>query len=184
MPTVQVCVWAENAGVGVSQWAAESIGIWQDKGGLTTQWIDDKVRQPVWEIAQSVSIINKQGASTEQWDLLIDSCVTRISDLASKRPLWECYMSDNPNLHGQKLYATLDEVTEVGICRRKNRLEETPTNKSKLVQLGVHSFPPMLLLLLVMICRYRRRRGWKLSLPVLTYNGALRLLDRFPCRAI
>jgi hypothetical protein len=37
MPTLQVRVWAENAGVGVSLWAAETMGIWQDKGGLTTQ---------------------------------------------------------------------------------------------------------------------------------------------------
>jgi hypothetical protein len=59
MPTLQVRVWAENIGVGVSQWAAETMGIWQDKGGLTTQWIDDKVMECVWEISQSMSIINK-----------------------------------------------------------------------------------------------------------------------------
>jgi len=52
------------------------MGIWQDKGGLTTQQIDNKVRERVWEIAQSMSIINKQGPSPEQWDLLIDRCVT------------------------------------------------------------------------------------------------------------
>jgi hypothetical protein len=79
MPTLQVHVWAENAGVGVSQWAAESRGIWQNKGGLTTQQIDNTVTERIWEIAQSMSIINKQGAGPEQWALLIDRCVTRIS---------------------------------------------------------------------------------------------------------
>jgi len=66
MPTLQVCVWAENAGDGVSQWAAETMGIWQDKGGLTTQRMDDRVRECIWEIAQSMRIINRQGASPEQ----------------------------------------------------------------------------------------------------------------------
>jgi len=120
MPTLQVRVWAENAGVGVSQWAAETMGIWQDKGGLTTQRMDNKVREHVWEIAQSMSIINKQGAGPEQWDLLIDRCVTRISELESKMPLWKRYMADKTNLNGQKLKAALDEFAEVGLRRRKN----------------------------------------------------------------
>jgi len=38
MLTLHVHVWAKNAGVGVSQWVAETMGIWQEKGGLTTQW--------------------------------------------------------------------------------------------------------------------------------------------------
>jgi len=66
MPTLQVRVWAENAGVGVSQWLAETMGIWQDEGGLTTQRIDNKVRECVWEITQSMSIINKQGTGPVQ----------------------------------------------------------------------------------------------------------------------
>jgi len=68
MPTLQVRIWAENTRVGVTQWVAETMGmvILQDKGGLTTQRIDNKVRERVWEIAQSMSIINKQGASPEQ----------------------------------------------------------------------------------------------------------------------
>jgi len=65
MLTLQVGIWADNAGIGVSQWAAESIGIWQDKGGLTTQRTDDKVRVRVWEISQSRSIIIEQGAGRE-----------------------------------------------------------------------------------------------------------------------
>jgi len=50
MPILQVCVWAENTGVGVSEWAAENMGMWQDEGGLTTQWIDNKVRERVWRL--------------------------------------------------------------------------------------------------------------------------------------
>jgi len=184
MPTLQVRVWAENAGVGVSQWAAETMGIWQDKGGLTTQRMDNKVRERVWEIAQSMSIINKQGASPEQWDLLIDRCVTRISELESKRPLWKRYMADKTNLDGQKLKAALDEFAEVGLRRRKNRLEETPTKKRKLVHVGMYFIAPMLLLLFLMMCRSRRRRGRNLGSQVFADKGALRRLERFPCRAI
>jgi len=51
IPTVQVCVWAQKAGVGVGKWAAETMGIWWDEGCLTTQWIDSEVRERVWEIA-------------------------------------------------------------------------------------------------------------------------------------
>ena len=64
------------------------MGIWQDEGGLTTQQMDNKVTEHVWEIAQPTRNINKQGAGPEQWDLLIDCCVTPISKLESKRPLW------------------------------------------------------------------------------------------------
>jgi len=88
MPTLHVCVLAENAGVQVSQWWAETIEIWQDKGGLTTQWIDNKVREHVCEIAQCMRIINRQDAGPQQWDLLVDRWVTLISDLESKRALW------------------------------------------------------------------------------------------------
>jgi len=31
MPTQDVRLWAENTGVGVSHWAAETMGIWQEK---------------------------------------------------------------------------------------------------------------------------------------------------------
>jgi hypothetical protein len=65
MPTLQVRLWAENAGVGVWQWASETMGIWQDQGGLTTQWIANKVTEPVCEIAQSIRIVNEQGADPE-----------------------------------------------------------------------------------------------------------------------
>jgi len=115
MLTVQVRAWAENAGVGVSQRATESIEIWQDKGGLTTQWINNKVRECIWEIAQSMSIINKQGAGAEQWHLPIDHCITRISDLESKRPLWDQYMADKTNVEGKKLKAALDAFADVGL---------------------------------------------------------------------
>jgi len=152
MPTLQVRVWAENTGVGASQWAAETMGIWQDKGGLTTQRIDNKVRECVWEIAQSMSIVNKQGAGPEQWDHLIDHCVTPISDLESKRPLWKRYMADKTNLDGQKLKAALDEFAEVGLCWRKNTLEKTLTKKSKLVHVGMYFIALMLLLLFLMMC--------------------------------
>ena len=156
MPTLQVCVWAENAGIAVSEWATETMEIWQHKGGLTTQWIDNKVRECVWEIAQSMRINNKQGASPEQWDLLIDRCVTLLSDLESQRLLWKQYMADKTNHDGQKLKAALAEFMEVGLRPRKNRLEETLTKKRKLVQVGMYFIALMLLLLFPMMCRSRR----------------------------
>jgi len=36
IPTQQVCLWAESTGVAVSQRAAESLGIWRERGGLRT----------------------------------------------------------------------------------------------------------------------------------------------------
>jgi hypothetical protein len=84
MPTLHILVGAEIASVGVSQYAAGRIGILLNKGGLTTQWIDNKVREHVCEIAQSISIITKQAAGPDQWNPLIDHCVTSNSDLESK----------------------------------------------------------------------------------------------------
>jgi len=81
MPTPQIRVWAKNVSVGVSQWLAETIEMWQDKGGLTTQRIDNKVRERTLEIPKFMSIINKQGTGPKQWPLLISRCVTWISDL-------------------------------------------------------------------------------------------------------
>jgi len=91
------------------------MGIWQEKGGLTTRWKHNKVRECVWEIAQSMSISNKQGASAEQWDCLMDCCITCISDLVSKWQLWKRYMADKTILDGQKLKAALAEYSDVGL---------------------------------------------------------------------
>jgi len=66
-----------------------------------------------------MSIINKQDAGPEQWDLLIDHRVTGISDLQSKRLLWKWYMADKTNLYGQKLKARLERFAEVGLRRKK-----------------------------------------------------------------
>jgi hypothetical protein len=59
MPTLQVRIWAKNSTVGVSQWAAETMWIWQDIGGLRTRRIENKVIEHVWEIAHSMSIIKE-----------------------------------------------------------------------------------------------------------------------------
>jgi len=39
----------------------------------------------------------------------------------------------------------------------KNRIPETPTKKRKFVQVGMDFITPMLLLLFLMMCRYRRQ---------------------------
>jgi len=183
MPTLQVRVWAASAGVGVMEWTAETIRIWQDKGGLTTQWIDNEVRERIWEIAQSMSIINKQGARPGKWDLLIDRCVTRISDLECKRLLWKWYMANKTNLDGQKLKVALDEFTEVGLRGRENRLKETPTRMRKLIHVGKYFIAPMLHLLFLMMYSFRRRRRRNLGLQVIAVRGASRSVSnrsKFP----
>jgi len=76
------------------------MGNWQEKGGVTIQWKDNKVWEHIWEIAQSMTISNKQGTGPEQWDLLIHHSNTLISDLASGRPLWNSYMADKTFLNG------------------------------------------------------------------------------------
>ena len=128
-----------------------------------------------------MSIINKQGAGPEQWDLLIDCCITRISDPQSNKPLSKRYMADETNLNGQKLEAALDEFTEVGFRRRKNRLKETLTKKWKLMHVGIHFIALMLLLVFLMMGRSRKRRGRNLGSQVFTDKGALQHLDWFPC---
>ena len=108
-------MWAENAGVGVNQCAADTMGIWKDMCGLTTQQMENEVTEPVWEIAQSLSIVNKQVPRAKQWDLLIDHCTTWISDLEFPRLPWKQYIAGKTNLHGQKHEAALDEFVEVGL---------------------------------------------------------------------
>jgi len=47
MPTLQVCVCDENARFAVSQRAAETMGIWQEKGGFSPPQKDNEVRDHV-----------------------------------------------------------------------------------------------------------------------------------------
>jgi hypothetical protein len=93
-------------------------------------------------------------------------------------------MAEKTNLDGQKLKAALDEFTEDGLRPRKNRFEATPTKKRKLMHVGMYFIAPMLLLLFLLMCRSRRRRGRNLGSQVFADKCALRSLTRFPCRAI
>lgn len=76
MPNLHLPSCVETAGGGVSQSAAETIGIWQDRSGLTTQRIDNTVRKCIYDIAQSLSIIHIEGAGPEQYNLLIAHCIS------------------------------------------------------------------------------------------------------------
>jgi len=184
MPTLQVRVCAENAGVGDSRWAPETIRTGQDTGGLTTRQIYNKVRECVWEIAQSMSSINKEGAGPELWDVLIDRWVTGICDLDSKRPLCTRYMADKTNLAGQIIKAAPDELAEVGLYQMKIRPKDTVTKERNVMHIGMYFIAPMLLLLFRMMCRYRRRWGRNRGSQVFTSRGGLRCVGRFPCWAI
>jgi len=59
-----------------------------DEGSLTTQRIDTDVRECVWEIAQPMSVVKKQGPGPVKFDPLIDCCIAQISVPASNRLLW------------------------------------------------------------------------------------------------
>jgi len=72
---------AENAGVGVSQWAADAIGIWQVQGGLTKQTKTNDVRERLCDISLSMSIGNKLRIGPKQYDVLINLCITWLSNL-------------------------------------------------------------------------------------------------------
>jgi hypothetical protein len=60
-------------------------------------------------------------------------------------------MPPETDLDGQKLRPLLDEFTAVGFRRRKLRLYKTPTEKSKLVYIGMYYITPMLHLILPMM---------------------------------
>jgi hypothetical protein len=81
MWTQKLQVWAENAGVGVSQRIAEIMRIWQDMGGLITQRLDNKGMDRIWGIAQSMTITTKEGAGPNRLDLQIDHCDTTMCEL-------------------------------------------------------------------------------------------------------
>jgi len=117
------------------------MGRWQQNGGLTMQRKANKVREPVSEIGKSMNMGKKQRAGLEQWDLQIDWSVTRLSDMASKQPLWKQYMPDMTSLVVQKRKDALDEFTEVGLGHRKYGVNETATKTGKSVHVGMYFIP-------------------------------------------
>jgi len=145
------------------------------------QWIDNKVGEHIWEIAQSISVINKQNAGPKAWNLLIDCSVTRISHLASQRLLWKWYVADKTNTNGYKLKTALREFTDNGLCLRMNRIHETPTKMWQAIYIVIYFNIPMLLLLFLMMCEYRRRQGTNLRLQIVPNTGALGSIAWFPC---
>jgi hypothetical protein len=108
MADLHVHIGAENTSVEVGQCETQMIGFWQVICDFTTQWIDIKVTEHVWEITLSTRISNKQGVIPEQWDHLIDCWVIRTSDLESNRILMTWKMAVNTTLDGQKLKPALD----------------------------------------------------------------------------
>ena len=133
------------------------MGICHEKGGLTTQRKDITIREPVCLIVQSMSIRNKQGTDPDKWDLLIDYCLTGISDQASKTQFSKWCMADQTNLDGQKLEVTLNEFAEIGLYQSEIRINETSSNQRKFVHVRMYFFAPVLLLLLLKVCGYTRR---------------------------
>jgi len=97
---------------------------------------------------------------------------------------WKGYMADKTNLDGQKPKTALNKFPEVALHQRENRIDKTPTKNRKFVHVGMYFIAPMLLLLFLMMCWYRRQRGWSQQSPVLATQSVLRLLDWFSCWAI
>jgi len=144
LSTCHRTTWADITAVGVSQWAADTMGIRQEKGGLTTPLNDNEVRESVGVIDQSMSISNVQGTGPEQCDVLHDHCVTRIRSLASTSLHSNWYLADKTHLDGQRVKAALDEFGEVGLGRRKNGIDETPTTKMTFIHIGMYFIAQML----------------------------------------
>jgi len=172
MLTEHFCPSAENASVGHSKWAAETIELWPEKVHSTMQWKDNNVRECVWEVAQSMSISNKLGVSPEQLELLINRCGTRIGDLASTRPLWKWSMTDRTVLEGRQLEAAHDVFAEDDLHWRKNRIDWTPTQQRKFVHVCMYFITQIFLLLCGMYCIYRRWCGGNLGSLVFADRGA------------
>lgn len=98
---------------------------------MTTQWKDNTVRAGDWEIAQSMSNNNMLGNGTEQCNVLITRCTTRISYQAFQSTLWIQTMAEKRILDGQNINEALDQLAEVGLCGRYNRMNEALTQKWK-----------------------------------------------------
>ncbi|KAF8533659.1 hypothetical protein BDD12DRAFT_809987 [Trichophaea hybrida] len=141
-------------------------------GGLTLQWKNNKVRMCVWEIAQSMNVSNKLGAGPKKWDLSIEHCVVATSDLAPKRPLQKWYKADITILNGQKLKTAGDECTDVGLRQWMQRIPETPTKNRIFVHIGIYFIAPILHLLSLMMCRYRRQCRINTGSQVITDQDA------------
>jgi len=184
MPTQRVRLWADNACIGVSSSVAEALWIWQEKCGWTTQQKENDVREGIWVIAQSMMISNKHGTRPEKWDLLIDRCITPISNLVSQRPLWKWNIADHTILDGKNLKAALDKFAEVGLRWRKNWIDETLTQMRKYIHVGMYFIAQMVVLPFLMIWRYTREWGRKLGSQGFTNNGPWQCLNRFTCRVI
>jgi len=93
-------------------------------------------------------------------------------------------MADETILDGQHLKVALAQCPEVGLCRRKNRIDQTPTKMRTLVHIGTYFITVMLLLHFLMMCRYRRLQGRNLEWRVFARIVVLRCVDWFPSQAI
>lgn len=63
-------------------------------------------------------------------------------------------MADKTILNGQYVKAALVELVEVGLGRRQNMIDNSPTKKMKFVHVGMYFIALMLVLLFLMMCRY------------------------------
>ena len=86
-------------------------------------------------------------------------------------------MAHKTNLDDQNLKAALDKFAAVGPRPRKHRLGQTSTKERNLVHLGMYFIAPMIILLLLMMCRSRRGQGRNFGSQVVTDKGGLRCLD-------
>jgi hypothetical protein len=100
----------------------------------------------------SMTIINNEAAGLRQRDLLLDHCVTELSNLVSNMPLWKCKLADKNNFDNETLKAALYLFTEIGSYHIKNMLQEMTTKKRKLVHIGRYFSALMLVLDYLMIC--------------------------------
>lgn len=90
-------------------------------------------------------------------------------------------MANETVLDGQELKVALEQFAEVRICSRKNGIHETTTEKRKLSHVDMYFIAQMVLVHIMMMCRYRGRLGRKLGSHVFTDKCSLQHLNQYPC---
>jgi len=75
------------------------------------------------------------GAGSEHWDLLIHRCVSRTSDIASRRPPTKRYMADKTILDVLKLKAILDELRRLAHSEERQGVMKPRVRRKTLCKL-------------------------------------------------
>lgn len=115
MPPEHVSIWSEDSGVVVFQWPPETMSIRLEIGHFTTELKDIQVREHLLDFAESITFSKKLCACPNQYNFLIDYCITQISDPACISTLVTWYMADNTIHDSQIPKAAYNKLTAGGL---------------------------------------------------------------------